>query len=123
MKKYPFSARSVKIDKTKRSRGRFLLPLLKRDALKIDEIDDYSEEAVSAVWNAYQSGEYEDAPKAVSCQSTSYELLEALDNAGSWDEDFVEETARELCERAGVNFDTYEDYDTLFDALKRAILG
>ena len=90
---------------------------------KIDEIDDYSEEAVSAVWNAYQSGEYEDAPKAVSCQSTSYELLEALDNAGSWDEDFVEETARELCERAGVNFDTYEDYDTLFDALKRAILG
>lgn len=90
---------------------------------KIDELDEYSEDGVNAIWNAYWNGEYEDAPKAISSESTDEELLQALDDADNWNEDFVEETAKELCERKDIDFDAYEDYDTLFDALEKAING
>ena len=90
---------------------------------KIDELDEYSENGVNAIWNAYWNGEYEDAPKAVSCQSTSYELLEALDNAYDWSERFVAPVFEELCERTGIKSSSYEDYDSLFNALKEAIFG
>ena len=84
---------------------------------------EYSDELTKTVWENYWSGKYEDAPKAVSCESTSYELLEALDNAYDWNERFVAPVFEELCERTGVNSSSYEDYDSLFNALKEAILG
>lgn len=84
---------------------------------------DYSEDLVKTVWDNYWNGKYEDAPDAVSSESSDYELLEALDNAYDWNERFVAPVFEELCERTGINSSSYEDYDSLFNALKEAIFG
>ena len=84
---------------------------------------DYSEDLVKTVWENYWNGKYEDAPEAISSESSDYELLEALDNAYDWNERFVAPVFEELCERTGINSSSYEDYDSLFNALKEAILG
>ena len=47
----------------------------------------------------------------------SKDLLQYLDDAPSWDMPEVEPVAKELCDRMGVNFDAYESYDDLYDAL------
>ena len=45
------------------------------------------------------------------------DLLKYLDDAPSWDMPEVEPVAKELCDRLDVNFDAYESYDDLYDAL------
>lgn len=45
------------------------------------------------------------------------DLLQYLDDLPSWAEPEVEPVAKELCNRLGVNFDAYESYDDLYDAL------
>ena len=90
---------------------------------KIDELDEYGDKATNEIWEAYWNGEFKDAPKAISSENTDEELLKVLDDASSWNDDYVEGVARELCERTGISFDAYEDYDSLFDALEKAIKG
>ena len=84
---------------------------------------DYSEDLVKTVWENYWNGKYEDAPDEVTSESSDYELLEALDNAYDWNERFVIPVFEELCERTGIKSSSYEDCDSLFNAIKKAIFG
>lgn len=45
------------------------------------------------------------------------DLLDYLDGIPSWDCPEAEPVAQELCDRFNVNFDAYDGYDQLFDAL------
>lgn len=53
--------------------------------------------------------------------SSTASLFSFLEEVQRWDEDGVNQCFHVLCDRCGVDYDAYPDYDSLFIALNKAI--